>query len=136
MDKLKQLRSSISEDEINKANELSSVGALALIEQVDTLDSAIEKLGEHVVELEDKFQLKQAQENLRLLRKEIGEKQYEAIKTTYSATKELIDAFSQFKDFGDLSVGEQFTTIIDTIFSTVDAITSLIDTWTQLNELL
>lgn len=136
LDKLKQLRSSISEDEINKANELSSVGALALIEQVDTLDSAIEKLGEHVVELEDKFQLKQAQENLRLLRKEIGEKQYEAIKTTYSATKELIDAFSQFKDFGELSVGEQFTTIIDTIFSTVDAITSLIDTWTQRNELL
>lgn len=136
LDKLKQLRSSISEDEINKANELSSIGALALIEQVDTLDSAIEKLGEHVVELEDKFQLKQAQENLRLLRKEIGEKQYEAIKTTYSATKELIDAFSQFKDFGELSVGEQFTTIIDTIFNTVDAITSLIDTWTQLNELL
>lgn len=80
LDKLKQLRSSISEDEINKANELSSIGALALIEQVDTLDSAIEKLGEHVVELEDKFQLKQAQENLRLLRKEIGENNMKLLK--------------------------------------------------------
>lgn len=93
-------------------------------------------MGEHVVNLEDKFQLKQAQENLRLLRKEIGNRQYEAIKTTYSATRDLIDAFSQFENFNNLSVGEQFVTVIDTIFSTVDAISNLIDTWTQLNELL
>lgn len=136
LDKLKQIRSSIGEDEINKAKELSSVGTLALLKEVDTLDSAIEKLGEHVIDLEDKFQLKQAQENLRLMRKEIGERQYDAIKSTYSATKELVDVFSQFSDFGELSVGEQFTTIIDTVFSTIDAITSLIDTWTQLSELL
>lgn len=136
LDKLKQIRSSISEDEIIKAKELQGVGAQALIKEVDNLDNAIEKLGEHVVNLEDKFQLKQAQENLRLLRKEIGNRQYEAIKTTYSATRDLIDAFSQFENFNDLSVGEQFVTVIDTIFSTVDAINNLIDTWTQLNELL
>lgn len=136
LDKLKQIRSSISEDEIIKAKELQGVGAQALIKEVDNLDNVIEKLGEHVVNLEDKFQLKQAQENLRLLRKEIGNRQYEAIKTTYSATKDLIDAFSQFENFNDLSVGEQFVTVIDTIFSTVDAISNLIDTWTQLNELL
>ena len=136
LDELKELRSNISDEEIKKAKELSSVAGDELISWVDKLDDGIIKLGEHVTNLNDSFQLNKAREELKELRKEIGDRQYEAVKLSIGAIVELKDSIESFKDFGKLSTWEQFETITSTIFATIDTIKNLIDTWTNLNQIL
>ncbi len=136
LDRLKQLRADVSDEEIEKAKELSSLGTNALIEQVNKLDLSIEKLGEHVGDLEDKFQLNKAREEIRLMKKEVNDMQYEAVKETFNAFTSLADTIQSFEGFDKMNGFEQFTLLTESIFSTIDTIKGLIDTWQSLNELL
>ena len=103
---------------------------------MDKLDSEITALSDNVTKLEDKLQLEKAKEELKDLRKEIGEGLYEGVKESFGAISQLGDIIKSFEDFDELSAFEQFTTFTDAIFSTIDTIKGLIDTWTSLNEIL
>ena len=48
----------------------------------------------------------------------------------------MVSAFTQFENFKDMSTAEQFFTITDAIFTTIDSITSIIGAWETLNKLL
>lgn len=136
LEKLQQLRADISDEEIEKAKELSSVGTNALIEEVNRLDSSIAKLSTHVTDLEDKFQLNKAREEIRLMKKDIEGMRYDAVKETFSAISSLGETIQSFEGFSEMSGWEQFTTLTDSIFGTIDTIRNLIDTWQSLNEIL
>ena len=136
LDKLKQVRSNITEDDIAKAKELKTEGSNELLNQVKQLDNAIQMLGEHVTNLEDKFQLKQAQEAIRQLDKEVRRGTYEGIKQTVSVSNQLIDTIKGFENFDEMSGWEQFQYIIDSIFTTIDAMLELTDMWERLDKLM
>lgn len=136
LQELKQLRGSISDEEIEKAKALNNVASQELLNWVDKLDSEITALSDNVTNLEDKLRLEKAKEELKDLRKEIGEGLYEGVKESFGAISQLGDIIKSFEDFDELSAFEQFTTFTDAIFSTIDTIKGLIDTWTSLNEIL
>lgn len=133
---LRQLRSSISDEEIEKAKQLNDVASQELINWVDKLDDGIIKLSEHITSLEDSLRLEQAKEEIKKLRKEIGEQTYESVKDTFGAISSLGDTISSFADFGEMNGWEQFQLITDSILNTIDTIKGLIDSWTLLNEML
>ena len=136
VNELRQLRSSISDEEIEKAKSLNDVASQELISWVDTLDEGILKLSEHITNLEDSFKLEKAKEEIKKLRKEIGEQTYESVKDTFGAISSLGDTISSFADFGEMNGWEQFQLITDSILNTIDTIKGLIDSWTLLNEML
>lgn len=136
LDKLKQVRSNVTEDDIAKAKELKTEGSNELLNQVKQLDNAIQLLGTHVVSLEDKFQLKQAQEAIKELDKEVRRGTYEGIKQTVSVSNQLIDTIKGFENFDEMSGWEQFQYIIDSIFTTIDAMLELTDMWERLDKLM
>lgn len=136
LDKLKQVRSNVTEDDIAKAKELKTEGSNELLNQVKQLDNAIMLLGSHVVSLEDKFQLKQAQEAIRQLDKEVRRGTYEGIKQTVSVSNQLIDTIKGFENFDEMSGWEQFQYIVDSIFTTIDAMLELTDMWERLDKLM
>lgn len=136
LDKLKQVRSNITEDDIAKAKELKTEGSNELLNQVKQLDNAIMLLGSHVVSLEDKFQLKQAQEAIRQLDKEVRRGTYEGIKQTVSVSNQLIDTIKGFESFDEMSGWEQFQYIVDSIFTTIDAMLELTEMWERLDKLM
>ena len=136
LDKLKQVRSNVTEDDIAKAKELKTEGSNELLNQVKLLDNAIQMLGSHVVSLEDKFQLKQAQEAIKELDKEVCRGTYEGIKQTVSVSNQLIDTIKGFENFDEMSGWEQFQYIIDSIFTTIDAMLELTDMWERLDKLM
>lgn len=136
LDKLKQVRSNITEDDIAKAKELKTEGSNELLNQVKQLDNAIQMLGSHVVSLEDKFQLKQAQEAIKELDKEVRRGTYEGIKQTVSVSNQLIDTIKGFENFDEMSGWEQFQYIVDSIFTTIDAMLELTDMWERLDKLM
>ncbi len=137
LDKLKQLRSNISAEDIAKAKELQTEGSNELLKQVEQLDLAIERLGEHVTNLEDKFQLKQAQQRIKDLRKEMDRGIYEGLRTTLAETpktiKSLIDSFD---DWDNMTTFEKFQTFIDSLFGSVDAILEMYSAWKQLTDII
>ncbi len=137
LDKLKQLRSNISAEDIAKAKELQTKGSNELLNQVEQLDNAIEKLGSHVTNLEDKFQLKQAQQRIKDLRKEMDRGIYEGLKVTLSETpktiKSLIDSFERWDE---MSGFEKFQTFIDSLFGSVDAILEMYNAWKQVTDII
>lgn len=136
LNKLKQVRSNVTEDDIAKAKELKTEGSNELLNQVKQLDNAIQMLGTHVVSLEDKFQLKQAQEAIRQLDKEVRRGTYEGIKQTVSVSNQLIDTIKGFENFDEMSGWEQFQYIVDSIFTTIDAMLELTDMWERLDKLM
>lgn len=136
LDKLKQVRSNITEDDIAKAKELKTEGSNELLNQVKLLDNAIQMLGEHVTNLEDKFQLKQAQEAIKELDKEVRRGTYEGIKQTVSVSNQLIDTIKGFENFDEMSGWEQFQYIVDSIFTTIDAMLELTEMWERLDKLM
>ena len=136
VNELRQLRSSISDEEIEKAKQLNDVASQELINWVDKLDDGIIKLSEHITSLEDSLKLEQAKEEIKKLRKEIGEQTYESVKDTFGAISSLGDTISSFADFGEMNGWEQFQLITDSILNTIDTIKGLIDSWTLLNEML
>lgn len=137
LDKLKQLRSNISAEDIAKAKEFQTEGSNELLRQVEQLDNAIEKLGAHVTNLEDKFQLKQAQQRIKDLRKEMDRGIYEGLRTTLAETpktiKSLIDSF---EGWDEMSGFEKFQTFIDSLFGGVDAILEMYSAWKQLTDII
>ena len=137
LDKLKQLRSNISAEDIAKAKELQTEGSNELLKQVEQLDLAIERLGSHVTNLEDKFQLKQAQQRIKDLRKEMDRGIYEGLKVTLSETpktiKGLIDSFD---DWDNMTTFERFQTFIDSLFGGIDAILEMYSAWKQLTDII
>lgn len=136
LNELRELRSNISDEEIEKAKSLNNVASQELISWVDKLDEGILKLGEHVTSLEDAFKITKAREELKQLKKEIGEGLYEGVKESFGAISQLGDIISSFENFGEMNAFEQFTLLTDSIFSTIDTIKGLMDTWQSLNELL
>ena len=136
LNELKQLRSNISDEEIEKAKELNDIASNELLNWVEKLDNGIIKLGEHVTTLDDSFQLGKARESLKEMKEEINEGNYEAIKETFGAISSIGDVIKSFEDFGDMNAWEQFQLITDSIFNTIDTIRGLIDTWTSLSELV
>ena len=136
LDKLKQLRSSISDEEIEKAKELKNITGDEIIGWVDKLDSDITKLSEHVTDLEDDFKLKKAKEEIKQLKKEIGEGVYEGVQETIGGISQLGDVIQSFKGFDDLNDWEKFQLITDSIITTIDTIKGLVDTWSELNDIL
>ena len=136
INELRQLRSSISDEEIEKAKSLNDAASQELLGWVDNLDNGILKLSEHITNLEDSFKLAKAREEIKKLRKEIGEQTYESVKETFGAISSLGDIIGSFADFDEMNGWEQFQLITDSIFSTIDTIKSLIDSWTLLNEML
>ena len=137
LDKLKQLRSNISAEDIAKAKELQTEGSNELLKQVEQLDNAIEKLGEHVTNLEDKFQFKQAQQRIKDLRKQMDRGIYEGLRTTLAETpkafKALIDSF---EDWDEMTGFEKFQTFIDSLFGGIDAILEMYSAWKQLTDVI
>lgn len=137
LDKLKQLRSNISAEDIAKAKELQTEGSNQLLKQVEQLDLAIEKLGSHVTNLEDKFQLKQAQQRIKDLKKQMDRGIYEGLRTTLAETpktiKSLIDSFD---DWDNMTTFEKFQTFIDSLFGSVDAILEMYSAWKQLTDII
>lgn len=136
LDKLKQVRSNVTEDDITKAKELKTEGSNELLNQVKLLDNAIQMLGEHVTNLEDKFQLKQAQQAIKELDKEVRRGTYEGIKQTVSVSNQLIDTIKGFENFDEMSGWEQFQYIVDSIFTTIDAMLELTEMWERLDKLM
>ena len=136
LDKLKQVRSNVTEDDIARAKELKTEGSNELLNQVKLLDNAIQMLGSHVVSLEDKFQLKQAQEAIKELDKEVRRGTYEGIKQTVSVSNQLIDTIKGFENFDEMSGWEQFQYIVDSIFTTIDAMIELTEMWERLDKLM
>jgi TP901 family phage tail tape measure protein len=136
LDKLKQVRSNVTEDDIARAKELKTEGSNELLNQVKLLDNAIQMLGSHVVSLEDKFQLKQAQEAIKELDKEVRRGTYEGIKQTVSVSNQLIDTIKGFENFDEMSGWEQFQYIVDSIFTTIDAMLELTEMWERLDKLM
>ena len=136
LDKLKQLRSSISDEEIEKAKELKNITGDEIIGWVDKLDSDITKLSEHVTDLEDKFKFEKAKEEIKQLKKEIGEGVYEGVQETIGGISQLGDVIQSFKGFDDLNDWEKFQLITDSIITTIDTIKGLVDTWSELNDIL
>lgn len=136
LDKLKQVRSNVTEDDIAKAKELKTEGSNELLNQVKLLDNAIQLLGTHVVSLEDKFQLKQAQQAIKELDKEVRRGTYEGIKQTVSVSNQLIDTIKGFENFDEMSGWEQFQYIVDSIFTTIDAMLELTEMWERLDKLM
>lgn len=136
LNELKQLRGSISDEEIEKAKSLNNVASEELLKWVDKLDTEINTLSESVTNLEDTFKLEKAKEELKQFKKEIGEGLYEGVKESFGAISQLGDVISSFDNFDEMNGFEKFTTITDSIFTTIDTIKSLIDTWTTLNEIL
>lgn len=137
LDKLKQLRSNISAEDIAKAKELQTEGSNELLKQVEQLDNAIEKLGEHVTNLEDKFQFKQAQQRIKDLKKQMDRGIYEGLKVTLAETpktfKALIDSF---EDWDEMTGFEKFQTFIDSLFGGIDAILEMYSAWKQLTDVV
>lgn len=136
LDKLKQVRSNVTEDDIARAKELKTEGSNELLNQVKLLDNAIQLLGTHVVSLEDKFQLKQAQQAIKELDKEVRRGTYEGIKQTVSVSNQLIDTIKGFENFDEMSGWEQFQYIVDSIFTTIDAMLELTEMWERLDKLM
>ena len=68
--------------------------------------------------------------------KEINEGAYEGIKETFNAISSLGDIINSFEDFGEMNTWEQFQLLTSSIFSSIDTIKGLIDTWQSLNEIL
>lgn len=136
LDKLKQVRSNVTEDDIAKAKELKTEGSNELLNQVKQLDNAIQMLGSHVVSLEDKFQLNQAQQAIKELDKEVRRGTYEGIKQTVNASNQLIDTIKGFENFDEMSGWEQFQYIVDSIFTTIDAMLELTEMWERLDKLM
>jgi len=136
LDKLKQVRSNVTEDDIAKAKELKTEGSNELLNQVKLLDNAIQLLGTHVTSLEDKFQLKQAQEAIKELDKEVRRGTYEGIKQTVNVSNQLIDTIKGFENFDEMSGWEQFQYIVDSIFTTIDAMLELTEMWERLDKLM
>lgn len=137
LDKLKQLRSNISAEDIAKAKELQTEGSNELLRQVEQLDNAIERLGAHVTNLEDKFQLKQAQQRIKDLKKQMDRGIYEGLRTTLAETpktiKSLIDSFD---DWDNMTTFERFQTFVDSLFGGVDAILEMYSAWKQLTDII
>lgn len=137
LDKLKQLRSNISAEDIAKAKELQTEGSNELLKQVEQLDNAIERLGEHVTNLEDKFQFKQAQQRIKDLRKQMDRGIYEGLRTTLAETpkafKTLIDSF---EDWDEMTGFEKFQTFVDSLFGGIDAILEMYSAWKQLTDII
>lgn len=137
LDKLKQLRSNISAEDIAKAKELQTEGSNELLKQVEQLDNAIEKLGSHVTNLEDKFQLKQAQQRIKDLKKQMDRGIYEGLRTTLAETpktiKSLIDSF---EGWDEMTSFEKFQTFVDSLFGGVDAILEMYSAWKQLTDII
>lgn len=136
LNELKQLRGSISDEEIEKAKSLNNVASEELLKWVNKLDGEINGLSETVTNLEDKFKLEKAKEEIKQLKREIGEGLYEGVKESFGAISQLGDIISSFEGFDEMNAFEKFQTITDTIFTTIDTIKGLIDTWTTLNEIL
>ena len=136
LNELKQLRGSISDEEIEKAKSLNNVASEELLNWVNKLDTEINGLSETVTNLEDKFKLEKAKEEIKQLKKEIGEGLYEGVKESFGAISQLGDVIQSFEGFDEMNSFEKFQTITDTIFTTIDTIKGLIDTWTVLNEIL
>ena len=136
LNELKQLRGSISDEEIEKAKSLNNVASEELLNWVNKLDTEINGLSETVTNLEDKFKLEKAKEEIKQLKREIGEGLYEGVKESFGAISQLGDIISSFEGFDEMNAFEKFQTITDTIFTTIDTIKGLIDTWTTLNEIL
>ena len=137
LDKLKQLRSNISAEDIAKAKELQTEGSNELLKQVEQLDLAIERLGSHVTNLEDKFQLKQAQQRIKDLKKQMDRGIYEGLRVTLAETpktiKSLIDSFD---DWDNMTTFERFQTFVDSLFGGIDAILEMYSAWKQLTDII
>lgn len=136
LNELKQLRSNISDEEIEKAKGLNNVASEELLNWVDKLDDGINKLGEHVTKLEDSFRLEKAKEEIKELKKDIMEGAYEGVKETIGSISQLGDVIQSFEGFDDLNDWEKFQLIADSIITTIDTIKGLVDTWSELNDIL
>lgn len=136
LNELKQLRSNISDEEIEKAKELNNVASNELLSWVDKLDEGIIKLGEHVTKLEDSFKLEKAREEIKQLKKDISEGVYEGVKETIGGISQLGDVIQSFKGFDELNDWEKFQLITDSIITTIDTIKGLVDTWSELSEII
>ena len=134
--RLKTIRDGISEQDIADALQLKTDGAQELIGLVKQLDSQLQSLENTTENLNDKLQLKDAQKQMQRLEKEINAGTYNAVKTTVGGVRDLVSAFTQFENFKDMSTAEQFFTITDAIFTTIDSITCIIGAWETLNKLL
>ena len=71
MNELKQLRGSISDEEIEKAKSLNNVASEELLKWVNKLDGEINALSETVTNLEDKFKLEKAKEEIKQLKNSV-----------------------------------------------------------------
>lgn len=136
LNELKQLRSNISDEEIEKAKELNNVASNELLSWVDKLDEGIIKLGEHVTKLEDSFKLEKAREEIKQLKKDISEGVYEGVKETIGGISQMGDVIQSFKGFDELNDWEKFQLITDSIITTIDTIKGLVDTWSELSEII
>lgn len=136
LQELKQLRGSISDEEIEKAKQLNDVASQELINWVNKLEGEINTLSESVTELEDSFKLIKAKAELKQMKKDISEGIYEGVLETIDGISHLGDVIQSFDGFSNLNEWEKFQLITDSIISTIDTIKGLVNTWAELNDIL
>ena len=139
LNSLKQIKEQFSDEDILTLRaETDDAAAQNLVRLYDTLEDEISRLQPLADDLNKKVELGKAAEKIKELKKEYGKGLYQAINATDGAMSGLYTTFSKFnsEDFSSKDVAEQFFTITDAIFQTIDAISNLVTLWRQLSDIL
>lgn len=141
----KQIKDEIRELQQKIENTPDGVLRIALIAQKEDLEKELKDFGKNPIQIEietkannlDLSGVKGADtSNLTNNPIEINGNPVEELSNINNAAKELYSTFKRFEDFDDMDFGEQFFTISDAIFSTIDAISRFQDSFTQLLDLI
>ena len=123
LEDLKSLRDSIS-------------GNPELQHWVDALNTDIGLLADRVKELDDAFQLKNAQKELKEFKKEFALNAYGAFQQTADSIVSIGDALNTFRDLDEIKDGwERFVASLQAVFSIVDTFVYMAQTFSALSEI-
>ena len=123
LEDLKSLRDSISGDP-------------ELQHWVDALNTDIGLLADRVKELDDAFQLKNAQKELKEFKKEFALNAYGAFQQTADSIVSIGDALNTFRNLDEIKDGwERFVASLQAVFSIVDTFVYMAQTFSALSEI-
>ena len=128
-------------DVLDKIEELSELGqksgAQELIKQLQILLDELEKAEKAATDLDSAIQLKKAQKEIKEMQSESSKMIYDTVKNGVQGLDSLANSWiSLFENFSDMNFGEQFSGIVNTVFSTIDTVMSFLESLKQVTEFM
>ena len=128
-------------DVLDKIEELSKLGqksgAQELIKQLQILLDELEKAEKAATDLDNAIQLKKAQKEIKEMQSESSKMIYDTVKNGVQGLDSLANSWvSLFENFSDMNFGEQFSGIVNTVFSTIDTVMSFLESLKQVTEFM